>query len=138
MLSKKMRNKLPKKSQRTSVRNNKTRRTVMSKKMKLELKNIEKRIKNQTEIREYALQNGNLEVYGYSNKILLVLLMDLVAKKTDESIKLANKYSKKTGIEIPTVNLSSKVPNPKKTVKSIQNSYYHPPATATADALKWE
>ena len=133
-----MRNKLPKKSQRTSVRNNKTRRTVMSKKMKLELKNIEKRIKNQTEIREYALQNGNLEVYGYSNKILLVLLMDLVAKKTDESIKLANKYSKKTGIEIPTVNLSSKVPNPKKTVKSIQNSYYHPPATATADALKWE
>ena len=62
-----------KKSQTTTPRNNKTIRLTQTKKAKFSLKDIEKKIKAQDEIREYALQSGNLEAYAYSNKLLFIL-----------------------------------------------------------------
>ena len=126
-----------KKSQITTPRNNKTVRLTQTKKAKFSLKDIEKKIKAQDEIREYALQSGNLEAYAYSNKLLFILLADLIARGTDESIKMANKYSNKTGVKLPKLNLSSKVPNPRNTVKQVQNSFTNPPATSIAPGWVW-
>ena len=119
-----------------SKRNNRQNSQTKSKKVNKEIKQIEANIKEQSKVREFALQTGNLEVVGYSNKILFVLLLSLLAKKTDESVKLANKYSKQTGVKIPDVNLSAKVPSPKSTIKSIQNTYNEPQPGSMAAGWK--
>jgi len=125
-------------SRQRTTRNNKQNRRINSNKSTLELKKLEESIKSQSKLREYALQTENQEMYAYSNKILLILLVNLAAKKTDESIKLANKYSKKTGISIPNLNLQSRVPSPKTTVKQIKNSYYHPSSGSMAQGWVWK
>ena len=119
-----------------SKRNNRQNSQTKSKKVNKEIKQIEANIKEQSKVREFALQTGNLEVVGYSNKILFVLLLSLLAKKTDESVKLANKYSKQTGVKIPDVNLSTKVPSPRTTVKAIQNTYNSPQPGSMAAGWK--
>lgn len=128
----------PKSMTQTSVskRNNRQSSQTKSNKVNKEIKQIENNIKEQSKVREFALQTGNLEVVGYSNKILFVLLLSLLAKKTDESVKLANKYSKQTGLKIPDVNLSTKVPSPRSTVKTIQNTYNAPQSGSIAAGWK--
>ena len=120
-----------------SVKNNKTRKKVMIKKTRLDYKNIQKQLDAQIEIREFALQKGNLEVYAYSNKIIMVLLIQLLANGSKKAVKLANSYSEKTGIEVDESMLNnkiSKLPTLKNTVSKIQSSYNAPPSTT---ALGW-
>ena len=102
------------------------------------MKKLEESIKSQAKIQEYAIQLENHEMYANANKILIILLVNLAAKKTDESIRIANKYSKKTGIKIPEINLKSKVPSPKSTVKQIKNNYHHPPRGSIAPGWVWQ
>ena len=129
------------KTQRTlskqTTRNTKSRRKVMINKTRLDYKNLQKQLDGQIEIREFALQKGNLEVYAYSNKIIMVLLLQLLAQGTKKAVKLANEYSEKTGLEIDESKLDKKLnqlPSVKTTVSQIQSSYHAPPSTA---ALGW-
>ena len=129
------------KTQRTlskqTTRNTKSRRKVMINKTRLDYKNLQKQLDGQIEIREFALQKGNLEVYAYSNKIIMVLLLQLLAQGTKKAVKLANEYSEKTGLEIDESKLDKKLnqlPSVKNTVSQIQSSYHAPPSTA---ALGW-
>ena len=129
------------KTQRTlskqTTRNTKSRRKVMINKTRLDYKNLQKQLDGQIEIREFALQKGNLEVYAYSNKIIMVLLLQLLAQGTKKAVKLANEYSEKTGLEIDESKLDkklNKLPSVKNTVSQIQSSYHAPPSTA---ALGW-
>lgn len=122
---------------RQTTRNTKSRRKVMINKTRLDYKNLQKQLDSQIEIREFALQKGNLEVYAYSNKIIMVLLLQLLAQGTKKAVKLANEYSEKTGLEIDESKLDKKLnqlPSVKNTVSKIQSSYHAPPSTA---ALGW-
>jgi hypothetical protein len=122
---------------RQTTRNTKSRRKVMINKTRLDYKNLQKQLDSQIEIREFALQKGNLEVYAYSNKIIMVLLLQLLAQGTKKAVKLANEYSEKTGLEIDESKLDKKLnelPSVKNTVSQIQSSYHAPPSTA---ALGW-
>ena len=122
---------------RQTTRNTKSRRKVMINKTRLDYKNLQKQLDGQIEIREFALQKGNLEVYAYSNKIIMVLLLQLLAQGTKKAVKLANEYSEKTGLEIDESKLDKKLnqlPSVKNTVSKIQSSYHAPPSTA---ALGW-
>ena len=120
-----------------TTRNTKSKRKVMINKTRLDYKNMKKQLDGQIEIREFALQKGNLEVYAYSNKIIMVLLLQLLAQGTKKAVKLANEYSEKTGLEIDESKLDKKLnqlPSVKNTVSQIQSSYHAPPSTA---ALGW-
>ena len=63
-----------------SKRNNRQNSQTKSKKVDKEIKQIEVNIKEQSKVIEFALQTGNLEVVGYSNKIFFVLFLRLLAK----------------------------------------------------------
>ena len=118
-------------------RNNRSRRRVMIKKTKMDYNDYKNQIDAHMELREFALQQGNLEVYAYSNKIILVLLLQLVAHGTKKAVKLANEYSEKTGVEIDESKLDNRIsqlPTVKNTVSQIKSSYNAPPSTA---ALGW-
>ena len=121
-----------------TTRNTKSRRKVMINKTRLDYKNLQKQLDGQIEIREFALQKGNLEVYAYSNKIIMVLLLQLLAQGTKKAVKLANEYSEKTGVEIDESKLDeriSRIPTVKNTVGEIQASFNAPASVA---ALGWE
>ncbi|MBT6324759.1 MAG: hypothetical protein HOJ35_02225 [Bdellovibrionales bacterium] len=132
------------KTQRCTVskptkRNNRSRRRVMINKTKMDYKNIQKQIDAQVELRDFAFQRGNLEVYAYSNKIIMVLLLQLVAHGTKKAVKLANEYSEKTGVEIDESKLDNrigKLPTVKNTVGQIQASF-NAPASVSALGWKW-
>jgi len=118
-------------------RNNRSRRRVMIKKTKMDYNDYKNQMDAHIELREFALQQGNLEVYAYSNKIILVLLLQLVAHGTKKAVKLANEYSEKTGVEIDESKLDNRIsqlPTVKNTVSQIKSSYNAPPSTA---ALGW-
>ena len=83
----------------------KTTRTTMAKKTKFNIKEVRETLEHQRKVGEFALQEGNLEVYAVSNKIIMTMLISLMARKTDASIALANEYSDKTGLEIPKLDL---------------------------------
>lgn len=115
-------------------------RRTMTRKAVLDYKKVKEQFDNQVKIRDYALQEGNLEVYAYSNKILLVMLINLMAHGTTKAVKMANKYSKKTGININEKSLHKKLsilPRVNNTVKSVQNSYFKPPSTSIAAGWRW-
>tara|TARA_X000000950_G_C13784726_1_gene606688 strand:+ start:560 stop:985 length:426 start_codon:yes stop_codon:yes gene_type:complete len=119
-------------------RNNRSRRRVMIKKTKMDYNDYKNQIDAHIELRQFALQKGNLEVYAYSNKIILVLLLQLVAHGTKKAVKLANEYSEKTGVEIDESKLDeriSRIPTVKNTVGEIQASFNAPASVA---ALGWE
>ena len=119
-------------------RNNRSRRRVMIKKTKMDYNDYKNQIDAHIELRQFALQRGNLEVYAYSNKIILVLLLQLVAHGTKKAVKLANEYSEKTGVEIDESKLDeriSRIPTVKNTVGEIQASFNAPASVA---ALGWE
>ena len=119
-------------------RNNRSRRRVMIKKTKMDYNDYKNQIDAHIELRQFALQKGNLEVYAYSNKIILVLLLQLVANGTKKAVKLANEYSEKTGVEIDESKLDeriSRIPTVKNTVGEIQASFNAPASVA---ALGWE
>ena len=118
-------------------RNNRSRRRVMIKKTKMDYNEYKNQIDAHIELRQFALQQGNLEVYAYSNKIILVLLLQLIAHGTKKAVKLANEYSEKTGVEIDESKLDNRIsqlPTVKNTVNQIKSSYNAPPSTA---ALGW-
>ena len=111
----------------------------MINKTKMDYKNIQKQIDAQVELRDFAFQRGNLEVYAYSNKIIMVLLLQLVAHGTKKAVKLANEYSEKTGVEIDESKLDNrigKLPTVKNTVGQIQASF-NAPASVSALGWKW-
>ena len=110
----------------------------MIKKTKMDYNDYKNQIDAHIELRQFALQKGNLEVYAYSNKIILVLLLQLVAHGTKKAVKLANEYSEKTGVEIDESKLDeriSRIPTVKNTVGEIQASFNAPASVA---ALGWE
>ena len=118
-------------------RNNRSSRRVMIKKTKMDYNDYKNQIDAHIELRQFALQQGNLEVYAYSNKIILVLLLQLIAHGTKKAVKLANEYSEKTGVEIDESKLDNRIsqlPTVKNTVSQIKSSYNAPPSTA---ALGW-
>ena len=120
-------------------RNNRSRRRVMIKKTKMDYNDYKNQIDAHIELRQFALQKGNLEVYAYSNKIILVLLLQLVAHGTKKAVKLANEYSEKTGVEIDESKLDeriSQLPTVKNTVSQIKSSY-NAPAPSTALGWVW-
>ena len=122
-----------------TVKNHKSKKRVMIKKTKMDYKNIQKQIDAQVELRDFAFQKGNLEVYAYSNKIIMVLLLQLVAHGTKKAVKLANEYSEKTGVEIDESKLDNrigKLPTVKNTVGQIQASF-NAPASVAALGWKW-
>ena len=58
----------------------KTSRTIMAKKTKFNIKEVRENLENQRKVGEFALQEGNLEVYAYSNKIIMTMLISLMAR----------------------------------------------------------
>ena len=109
----------------------------MIKKTKMDYNDYKNQIDAHIELRQFALQRGNLEVYAYSNKIILVILLQLVAHGTKKAVKLANEYSKKTGVEIDESKLDNRIsqlPTVKNTVSQIKSSYNAPPPST---ALGW-
>lgn len=124
-----------------SAKNSKMNKTVMIKKTKMDHKNIKKQLDAQIEVRDFALQKGNLEIYAYSNKIILVLLLQLVADGAKKAVDLANKYSEKTGIEIPKSALNkavNKLPTVKNTVTQARHAFNSPSSSSFAPAWVWD
>ena len=135
-----MRRGLSQKYKTMTAKNTKQLKRTMTKKSALDYKKVTKQLEEQVKIRDYALQEGNLEVYAYSNKILLVMLLNLMAHGTKKAVKIANKYGDKTGININEKSLHKKLnllPRVNNTVKSVQNSYFKPPSTSIAAAWRW-
>ena len=124
-----------------SAKNTRTNKKVMIKKITMDHKNIKKQIDAQIEVRDFALQKGNLEIYAYSNKIIMVLLLQLVADGAKKSVELANKYSEKTGIEIPKSALNkavNKLPTVKNTVTQAKKAFNHPSSSSFAPGWVWD
>ena len=115
----------------------KTTRANMAKKTKFNIKEVRETLEHQRKVGEFALQEGNLEVYAASNKIIMTMLISLMARKTDASIALANEYSDKTGLEIPKLDLKNRVPTTESAVKSALNSYYKPSRGSIAVGWRW-
>ena len=138
--SQSMQQRLTQKYKTRTAKNTKQLRRTMTKKAALDYKKVKKQLEEQVKIRDYALQEGNLEVYAYSNKILLVMLLNLMAHGTKKAVKMANKYGEKTGININEKSLHKKLnilPRVNNTVKSVQNSYFKPPSTSIAAGWRW-
>ena len=138
--SQSMQQRLTQKYKTRTAKNTKQLRRTMTIKAALDYKKVKNQFDNQIKIRDYALQEGNLEVYAYSNKILLVMLLNLMTHGTKKAAKLANQYSERTGIKINEKKLKERLnifPTAKNTVKSVQNSYFKPPSTSIAAGWRW-
>ena len=123
-----------------TAKNNKYNKQLMSRKSTMEFKNAQKLIDNQIDIRNLAIERGDQEMYAYSNKILLLMILDLASKGTKKAVKLANQYSEKTGIEINERKLKKRLnslPTAKSVVKKIQNTANHPPSGSIAAGWRW-
>ena len=89
---------------------------------------------------EISQKTGNLEVYTYANKIIIILILQLMAHGTKKSINMANKYKEKTGIEINKQKINkqlSKIPTLKNTVEQIYESHNHPQPGSLASGWRW-
>ena len=123
-----------------SSKNSKSLRHTLTKKANFNIKKLETQLKSQIKVREYALQSENLEMYAHANKIIMIMLLQLLAQGSAKAIQLANEYSEKTGIELNEDSLKrqlNKLPTVKSTVKKAKNSYHNPPSTSMAAAWKW-
>ena len=85
--------------QRTA-KNNKQKRNDLTRKSEHQLKIYKELIDSQIELRNLAIERGDHEMYAHSNKILMLMILDLAAHGTKKAAKLANQYSKRTGIKI--------------------------------------
>ena len=127
--------KIHKQSKYKRSKNSKTARHTMVKKHRINLKRIDNEIKQQIKLRNIAIEESDLEMKKYSNKILAVLLLQLLSTGTKKAAKMANKYSEKTGIELDEHKLRkqlNKLPNLKNTVSQVRKSYYNPPTGSIA------
>jgi hypothetical protein len=112
-------------------KNNKTRNKQKIKKSHIELKNYEDQLKKLTEVIDSATTTEqDLEIYTINHRIIHLLLLQLVIKGTQQSIKLANKYSDKTGIKVDIGKfrryIASKVPTIRNTVTKIKKTSKNP------------
>ena len=125
--------------QRTS-KNNKQRRTNLTRKSEHEFKMQKELIDSQIDLRNLAIERGDHEMYAHSNKILMLMILDLAAHGTKKAAKLANKYSEKTGIKIDEKQLKKRLntlPTAKNTIRKIQNTANHPPSGSIAPGWVW-
>lgn len=119
----------------SSSRNNKSLRRTLTKKVNLSIKNLESQMKAQIKVREFALQSENLEMIAYSNKIIMIMLLQLIVEGSKKALQVANEYSDKTGIKLDEASLKrqlNKLPTVKSTVKKAQNSFHKPTLSTTA------
>ena len=114
----------PRKYKVLSGRNSKYIRKTMKKKQEMSYKEIKEMLDNQIKLQQFALQEDNLEIYAYSNKIIIFLILDLLSSGSKKKISLANGY-----IKLPSV---------RDIVKSAKNSYHKPPSSGIAPGWVWE
>jgi hypothetical protein len=121
-----------------SSRNSKSLRRTLTKKVNLSIKNLESQMKAQIKVREFALQSENLEMIAYSNKIIMIMLLQLIVEGSKKALQVANEYSDKTGIKLDEASLKrqlNKLPTVKSTVKKAQNSFHKPTLSTIASPL---
>ena len=69
----------PRKYKVLTGRNSKYIRKTMKKKQEMSYKEIKEILDNQIKLQQFALQEDNLEIYAYSNKIIIFLILDLLS-----------------------------------------------------------
>ena len=122
-----------------SSKNSKSLRHTLTKKSNFSIKDLETQLKSQMNVREYALQSENLEMYAYANKIIIIMFLQLLANGSKKAIQIANEYSEKTGIKIDEESLKrqlNKLPTVKSTVKTAQESFHTPTLATSAGFLR--
>lgn len=125
--------------QRTA-KNNKQRVNNFSRKSEHQLKIYKDLIDSQIDLRNLAIERGDHEMYAHSNKILMLMILDLASYGTKKAAKLANQYSEKTGIKIDEEKLKRRLntlPTAKNTIRKIQNTANHPPSGSIAPGWVW-
>jgi len=123
-----------------TAKNTKQLKSVMSKTVDFEMKTMKKQIDSQIEIRQTAIDRGDHEMYAHANKILILMILDLIAIGTKKAAKLANQYKEKTGLEINEKQLQKRLntlPTAKNTIKKIRNTANHPPPGSIASGWVW-
>ena len=131
---------LSRKHKTRTAKNNKQTIRTMKVKTKIDFKKAKTQLENQYNISTTAIERGDHEMYAYSNKILLFMILDLASHGTKKAVKLANKYSEKTGIKINEKMVKkhlSKIPTARNTIKKIQNTANHPPSGSLAPGWVW-
>lgn len=127
-------------SKQRTAKNNKQRRNNLTRKSDYNFKIQKELMDSQIDLRNLAIERGDHEMYAHSNKILMLMILDLAAHGTKKAAKLANQYSEKTGIKIDEKKLKRRLntfPNAKNTVKKIQNTANHPPSGSIAPGWVW-
>ena len=125
--------------QRTA-KNNKQKRNDLTRKSEHQLKIYKELIDSQIELRNLAIERGDHEMYAHSNKILMLMILDLAAHGTKKAAKLANQYSKRTGIKINEKKIKERLntlSTAKNTIRKIKNTVNHPPAGSIAPGWVW-
>jgi len=125
--------------QRTA-KNNKQKRNDLTRKSEHQLKIYKELIDSQIELRNLAIERGDHEMYAHSNKILMLMILDLAAHGTKKAAKLANQYSNRTGIKINEKKIKERLntlPTAKNTIRKIKNTVNHPPAGSIAPGWVW-
>ena len=123
-----------------TAKNTKQLKSTMTKKVDFEMKAMKKQIDSQIEIRQTAIDRGDHEMYAHANKILILMILDLIAIGTKKAAKLANQYKEKTGLEINEKQLQKRLntlPTAKNTIKKIRNTANHPPPGSIASGWVW-
>ena len=127
-------------TRKVNIRNIKNTHKKQSKQSKVNFKKYESKLKELKRVKDNAIKEGNLEVIMYSNKIIFILLLNLIVSNVDKNIKLANKYSKITGIKINKKKIKEfkkNMPQLKNTISNIYKSYNHPPLASIAPGWVW-
>ena len=121
-------------------KNSKKEKYVSLKKTRMDFNKMKTEIEHNIELMEISQKSGNLEVYTYANKILIVLILQLMAHGTKKSIDMANYYKEKTGIEIDKKSVNrqlSKLPTLKNTIQNIYDAHNNPPMGSIASGWRW-
>ena len=127
---------LTKKNQINNIRKKRT-------KAKIDFKIYEEQLEKLTEVINSATTSEkDLEIYTINHRIIHLLLLQLVLKGTEKSLKLANKYSDKTGIVVDVDKfrreVSSKAPTIRNTIKRVKESSNKPTYGSMATGWVWD
>ena len=127
---------------RTKLRkNNRYQVTVMLKKSNLDLRHHEKMLKNLENEIHLIDPIANFEIYQVKTKLIYLILMELALDGAAASLKLANKYSDKTGIKFNVRNFRKKsrknLPSLKTEVQKSLKAGKNPEYASIAAAYKW-
>jgi hypothetical protein len=133
--------KMPKLSKTKSRKNNIAKHSVMLKKTKMDLKQYADQLKNLESEIELIDPIANFEIYQVKTKLIYLLLLELALDGAKASMKLANKYSERTGIKFDIKKFKSKsrktFPTFKNAVKDSIKSAANPDAASIAAGWKW-